>query len=328
MPPIRIGLLGASKIAPTAMIAPAKANPNVELRAIAARDPARAKTFAAQHGVAHAHESYAALIADPNIDLVYNSLPPKHHLEWTLAALRAGKHVLLEKPSGMNAAEAATMVAAAKASGRRLIEAFHYRYHPLFARVLQIIPAELGALKTAEAVFEVSIARAPGEIRYDAGLGGGALMDLGCYPLQWLRNVAREEPEIASASHSLDADGADISTQAVLRFPSGLVASLSCSMQPASGKPMAALKVTGTTGELTVLNPLAPQFGHLLAWKGADGKEFHETFPQVPTYDYQLDAVVSALADGKPLPTEGQDIVNTMRAIDAIKAAAQKGSAA
>jgi predicted dehydrogenase len=325
MPPLRIGILGASKIAPAAMIAPAKANPNVELRAIAARDPARAKAFADAHGVARAHESYAALIADPDIDLVYNSLPPKHHLEWTMAALRAGKHVLLEKPSGMNADEARTMVAGARASGRRLIEAFHYRYHPLFARVLQIVPSELGALRTAEAVFEVPIAKAPGEIRYEAGLGGGALMDLGCYPLQWLRNVAREEPEVASATQVLDADGADTSTLAGLRFPSGLIASLSCSMRPASGKPMAALKVTGATGELTVLNPLAPQFGHLLAWKGPDGKEFHETFPQRATYDYQLDAVAGAIANGTPLPTEGEDIVATMRAIDAIKAAANKG---
>lgn len=325
MPSLRIGILGASKIAPAAMIAPAKANPNVELLAIAARDPTRAKAFADAHGVARAHESYAALIADPDINLVYNSLPPKHHLEWTMAALSAGKHVLLEKPSGMDADEARTMVAGARAFGRRLIEAFHYRYHPLFARVLQIIPSELGALRTAEAVFEVPIAKAPGEIRYDAGLGGGALMDLGCYPLQWLRHVAREEPQVASATQILDAGGADISTIAGLRFPSGLIASLSCSMQPVSGKPMAALKVTGATGELTVLNPLAPQFGHLLAWKGPDGKEFHETFPQRATYDYQLDAVASAIADVTPLPTEGEDIVATMRAIDAIKAAANKG---
>lgn len=316
---LRIGILGASRIAPVAIVAPAKTNPAVDLRAVAARDPARAKAFATAHGVARAHDSYAALIADPEIDLVYNGLPPQHHLTWTMEALRAGKHVLLEKPSAMNAEEASTMVACAHTFGRRLIEAFHYRYHPLFARVLQIIPPELGSLKTAEAVFEVPIAKAPGEIRYDAALGGGALMDLGCYPLHWLRTVARDEPEIVSATQVMDAGGADISTLAGLRFPSGLVASLSCSMQPASGRPMAALTVTGTTGQLTVLNPLAPQFGHMLVWKGADGKEFQETFPQTPTYDHQLDAVVSAIASGTRLPTEGQDIIATMRGIDAIR---------
>jgi predicted dehydrogenase len=325
MASLKIGILGASKIAPMALIAPAKANNSVSLHGIAARDPARAKAFAVTHGIAHAHDSYAALIADPAIDLVYNSLPPKHHLEWTLAALRGGKHVLLEKPSGMNAAEARTMADAARKAGRRLIEAFHYRYHPLFARVLDIARMELGALQSAEALFEVPIANKPDEIRYDAGLGGGALMDLGCYPIQWLRNVAGGEPDVLEAFQTREAGGADIATTARMRFPNRLHATLSCSMQPASGRPMASLTVRGAKGEMTVLNPLAPQFGHLLTWKRTGEPERQETFPQRPTYDYQLDAVVDAIANGTAVPTEGDDIVNTMRVIDAVKSAAQKG---
>lgn len=323
MTALRIGILGASKIAPVAMIAPSKENADVSVVAIAARDPARARAFAETHGIQTAHDNYAALIADPQIDLVYNSLPPKHHLEWTVAALQAGKHVLLEKPSGMNADDARTMVRTAEETGRRLIEAFHYRYHPLFTRVLEIVHTEIGAVRSAEAVFEVPIAKAPGEIRYDAGLGGGALMDLGCYPLQWLRNVAGSEPEIVAASQSLDSDGADLSTRATLRFAGDFQASLQCSMQPASGQPMASLKVLGSAGEMTVLNPLAPQFGHLLTWRRDSEPERQETFPQRATYDFQLDAVVGALASGQPLPTEGDDIVATMRAIDAIRHAAQ-----
>jgi predicted dehydrogenase len=325
MTKLRIGILGASKIAPVAMVAPAKDNPDVAVVAIAARDVQRAQDFAKAHGIARAHDSYAALIADADIDLVYNSLPPKHHLQWTLAALKAGKHVLLEKPSGMSADEAAAMTGAAEKAGRRLIEAYHYRYHPLFARVLEIVSGELGALQTAEAIFEVPIPNVPGEIRYDADLGGGALMDLGCYPVQWLRTIAGEEPEIVGARQVLDRGGADISTHAELRFPAGLSARLSCSMQPIPGKPMAALSINGARGTLKVLNPLAPQFGHLLSWAAHGKAEVQETVSMRATYAYQLDAVVRAITTGASVPTEGADIVATMRAIDAIKAAANTG---
>lgn len=320
---IRIGILGASKIAPLAVIAPAKTNPAVVVSSIAARDPARATAFAKAHDIPSTHESYAALIRDPDVDLVYNSLPPKYHRDWTIAALSAGKHVLLEKPSGMSSADADAMVDAARRANRRLIEAFHYRYHPLFARVLDIAKSQIGALQSAEAVFEVPIPSSPDEIRYDADLGGGALMDLGCYPVHWLRALSGEEPEIVSAAQTLDAGGADIATSATLRFPSGFAARLSCSMQPASGRPMASLQVRGSAGEMTVLNPLAPQFGHLLSWTGRDGLVQQETFPQRATYDYQLDAVVDALVNGTGVPTEGDDIVATMRVLDAIRSTAR-----
>lgn len=322
---LRIGILGASKIAPIAVIAPAKDNPSVRVQAVAARDIDRAKAFAARHGIKEAYGSYAEVLADPNIDLVYNSLPPKHHLEWTLRALQAGKHVLLEKPSCMNAAEAQTMVLAAQAAGRRLIEAFHYRYHPMFVRLLEIVRSELGVLRSAEAVFEVPIPKADGEIRYDPGLGGGALMDLGCYPIHWLRNVSNAEPVVVDARQELDDGGADHSTKAQLRFPSGLEASIACSMRPSGGRPMAALKIVGTDGELMALNPLAPQYGHLLTWKRNGGPERQETLTQRSTYEFQLEAVVSAIEKGISTPTEGQDIVATMRAIDEVKAVSGKG---
>jgi predicted dehydrogenase len=137
--------------------------------------------------------------------------------------------------------------------------------------------------------------------------------------------VTGQEPEIASATQTLHAGGADIATEAALTFPSGFTAALKCSMQPESGRPMAMLRVIGGEGEMTVLNPLAPQYGHALTWRRGNGEPLQETFPMRATYDYQLDAVVNALNAGASVPTEGEDIVDTMRVIDAIKTRAKQG---
>jgi predicted dehydrogenase len=221
----------------------------------------------------------------------------------------------------MTADETAQMAAAAQTAQRRLIEAFHYRYHPMFARILELARSgSLGSLRTAEAVFEVAIPETPGEIRWDAKLGGGALMDLGCYPVHWLRSVAGAEPKVVDVTRNMTPSGVDIATRADLLFPNGLRATLSCSMRPASGQPMASLTLEGSEGRLTALNPLAPQFGHLLTWSAGGAPEASEVFDKRPTYAYQLDAVIRAITTGEPVPTEGDDMIRTMQVIDAIRA--------
>ncbi|MEM9208997.1 MAG: Gfo/Idh/MocA family oxidoreductase, partial [Pseudomonadota bacterium] len=135
---MRIGLLGASRIGVDAIIKPAADVPGVEVCALAARSPARAAEYADEHAIPAIESDYAALVASPDIDLVYNGLPPSEHKSWTIAALRAGKHVLCEKPFALHADEAADMVRAADETGGKLIEAFHYRFHPLFHRVMEI----------------------------------------------------------------------------------------------------------------------------------------------------------------------------------------------
>jgi predicted dehydrogenase len=143
--PLRIGILGAARIAPTALVKPAKGNVEVVVAAVAARDVSRARAFAAKHDVARVHGSYETLIADPGLDAVYNSLPNGLHGRWTQAALAAGKDVLCEKPFTANAAEAREIAELAAKSGRVVMEAFHYRYHPLALRIEQIIASgELG----------------------------------------------------------------------------------------------------------------------------------------------------------------------------------------
>ncbi|WP_340646757.1 Gfo/Idh/MocA family oxidoreductase [Phenylobacterium sp.] len=320
--PLRIGILGAAKIAPTALILPAKATGVVSVVAVAARDPARARAFADLHGIPEISETYEDLITRPDIDAVYNALTPSRHADLSIAALAAGKHVLCEKPFAMNADEARAMVAAAQASGKVLMEAFHYRYHPMFARVLEVIGSgELGKVRDLSAVFQTRLADDGAEIRYERDLGGGSLMDIGTYPLHWVRAAAGAEPTVVRASSVFGRGGVDHSTQAELLFPNGVTARISGSMVEET--PMALLEVTGTRGSLKAINPLAPQMGHLLEVRIEGLEPRRETFSRAPTYDFQLRAFVDA-ARGGPAPlTFGEDSVAQMVLLDAVSAASR-----
>jgi predicted dehydrogenase len=177
---------------PAALLRPALRRDDVVV-AVASRRGAQG--YADRFGIERAYDSYAELLADPDLDLVYNALPPSLHAQWSIAALEAGKHVLCEKPFTRNAAEAERVVMAAERSGRRAIEAFHDHYHPLSAWVRNFLAAEgLGAVRRAEAIFNGATPFDRASIRHDPALGGGALMDLGCYPIHWLRTALRAEP--------------------------------------------------------------------------------------------------------------------------------------
>lgn len=311
--PLKIGILGAAKIAPPALVAPCMATGVAVAYAVAARDRGRAEAFAATNGVEKVLDSYEALIADPEVDAIYNALPPAMHADLTILALRAGKPVLCEKPFTMTADLARTMVAASRETGVMLMEAFHYRYHPMFLRILEIVRGgDLGELKRIEAVFDVPVPETPGEIRYNDALGGGALMDLGTYPVHWARMVAGSEPTVTSASATLNGAGVDLASRAELAFAGGLTAELSCSM---SGGPAIRMTIEGARGTLTATNPLVPQMGHLL--EGPDG--LSETFTRDPTYDFQLRAFVEAVRTGVAPPTSGDDSVAQMAVLDEIR---------
>ena len=316
---LNIGIIGAARVAVYAMIGPAKENPHTQVTAVAARDPARAREFAELHAIPTVHTSYASLIADPEIDLVYVATPPAFHAENAIAALRAGKHVLVEKPFAMNARQAAEIVAAAAQTGRRAFEAFHYRHHALWHRIVGVVRGDqLGPIKSIEAAFHVPIENSPAEFRWNAALGGGALMDLGCYPLQWARVIAGQEPVVVSARMRI-VGGVDAETQAELRFPSGIDARISCGMDGDSFK--AFVNVEGTLGRMSVMNPLAPQLGHLLETRiGAAVRK--ETVDGPSTFAAQLEAVVATLNDGAPFPLAADDPVKSMTTIDAIRLAA------
>jgi len=197
--PLRFGILGAAKIAPNALTLPAGQVPGVEVTAIAARDPARAREFAKANGIPRVLATYKELIADPEIEIIYNPLPNSLHCEWSIRAMRAGKHVFCEKPIASNAAEAERMAQVADQTGLLLVEAFHYRYHPLADRVRGVIQSgAIGKLQHAEGNFSVPIP--PDNIRFDWNLAGGATMDLGCYPLHMIRYFSGLTPRVIAAN--------------------------------------------------------------------------------------------------------------------------------
>jgi predicted dehydrogenase len=315
----RIGLLGASKIARGAVIAPAKANDDFEVVAVGARDTGRARAYADKYGIEHVAGSYAELIARDDVDVVYNALPPSAHLEWTLAALEAGKAVLCEKPFAMNAGEARKMTEAAASAGRILIEAFHYRFHNVMRQAEALMRAgALGRVAKATAAFKGTIPRTPDELRWRAELGGGGLMDLGCYPLHALRTLVGEEPRIETASGRFE-DGVDVEMAAELAFPSGAKGEIACAMiAPAF---TASLAIEGERGRLEIVNFMAPQIGCQFTTT-IDGQTVTRPTDGPTTYEAQLIHLAQLLRGETAQLTGGADAVASMAAIDAIYAVA------
>jgi predicted dehydrogenase len=316
---IRIGLLGASRVSRYAVIEPAAAIEGIGVIAVAARDAARAASFAGENRISRVEADYESLVASDAVDLVYNGLPPSGHARWTIAALEAGKHVLCEKPFAMNAGEAKAMVDAAERTGKVLVEAYHYRFHPLFARVLEALESgAIGAVQGIRAHFNVRILPEPAEIRYDPALGGGAMMDLGCYCVHWARTVMGAEPEVLSAAAVLHETGVDVEMQAVLGFPHGIRAEVRAAMAGDLAEGLdAGLEITGKSGKLTVVNPVSPHMGHELVIEAA-GRRTREEVAGQTTFAHQLRHVISVL-DGEVEPlTGGSDAIANMRVLDRI----------
>ncbi len=317
--PLRIGILGAARIVPNALIEPARRTAGVELSAIAARDPARARDFAAKHGIGRVLPTYDDVIADPAIDVIYNPLPNSLHCEWTIRALKAGKHVLCEKPIASNAAEAERMAEAARGTGLLLGEAFHYCYHPLAHRVRDLIQGgSLGRLTHVEARFTVPIPQP--NIRYDWDLGGGATMDLGCYPLHMIRYFSGMTPRVRNATAQVGPPNIDVAMETDLDLGNGVGARMTCSMAT-DARIEAVFTARGERGELRVTNPVAPHIGHQLSIR-IGGEEKKETVAGETTYTHQLHAFAAAVRGAGAFPTDGADGVINMRVIDEVYRAA------
>jgi predicted dehydrogenase len=318
-PGIRIGILGAAGIAPEAVITPARSVAEAQIVAVAARDRARAVAYAAEHGIPVVHGSYAELLANLDVDVVYNPTPNGLHGRWTVAAVAAGKHVLCEKPFTANAAEARAVAAAVPGSGRVVMEAFHYRYHPLTVRTIEIVRSgELGNLVSVEAGLG-GLGPDRDDIRWQLALAGGALMDLGCYPVHLLRSVLGEEPEVLAATAGQADPGVDAVMDISLEFAAGVAGRVLTSMQAQT--PYIYARFTGEDGELEVANPFAPQRGHKLTIRSG-GRTRTETTTTEPSYVFQLRALADAVLRGAPVSTDPGDAIRNMDVIDAAYLAA------
>ncbi|HMB23200.1 MAG: Gfo/Idh/MocA family protein [Chloroflexota bacterium] len=315
--PIRIGVLGAAAIVPMALTGPVRAVPEAQIVALAARDPVRARAFARKHRIPRVHQTYSDLLADPEIDAIYNPLPNGLHAEWTIRALRVGKHVLCEKPIASNAQEAEEMARVARETGLVLSEAFAYRYHPLAGRIREILASgEIGNVRHIEAQFCFFLPFPNRNIRFHYELAGGALMDAGCYPASLIRFVAGAEPRVESARARLFAPEVDQQMSANLSFGNGCTAHLVCDMR-SSKLFRSSLRVQGDAGTLRVIGPFQPHWFNWLSVQGRNGPHAGRVHG-ANSYALQLRAFIGAIRGEVKLNTDPTDAVNNMRLIDAI----------
>jgi predicted dehydrogenase len=329
---LRIGVLGTARIAERALLRPAHDVPAVTVAAVAARDPSRADAFALQHGIPTAHDSYDDLLADPNIDAVYLPLPNSLHAPWTLRAIEAGKHVLCEKPFAANAAEAAEIVEAADGSGLAVMEAMHYRYHPLVRRMAELVRGgAIGAVRHVQCWTSWPV-EDPADIRYDYALGGGALMDGGCYALDCLRLAGGEASVTGALADPLPSprQTVDRAMAARLEFANGATGWFESAFTR-EGEFRADAHVIGDQGHLWLRNFILAHDGHLIVTQngavvadegptdpeGARGADVDDT-----TFIWQLRAFAAAAQDGAPFPTTAANAAGTMRLIDEVYQAA------
>ena len=293
---------------------------------MAGRDRTRATDFAAKHGVARVHDSYDALVADPDVDAIYNPLPNGLHGRWTAAAIEAGKHVLCEKPFAADADEAEQIAAATAGTGLVVMEAFHYRYHPFFARVLELA-ATLGPLRDVSARM-IALVPDRHDIRYRLDLAGGATMDVGCYAIHQLRTVvgstaegaSSAAPTVTSARAKVMTPGVDRAMRAELAFGDRVTATMECALLAAQA-PVAWLRVVGEEGRLQARFPTRPQLGWITT-RVRGGRARREQVKGGTTFEHQLAAFRDAVVDGRPTLTPPADAAANLRVIDDVYRAA------
>jgi predicted dehydrogenase len=316
--PLRIGILGAARIAELAIVEPAAALGH-RLVAIAARDRQRAESYAAAHGVEKVHDSYADVLADPEVEVVYNPLANGLHGPWNLAAIAAHKHVLSEKPFSSNAEEAREVRDAALASPDvTVLEGFHYAHHPVMLRMHELLDAgHLGDLQRVE-VDMLLPAPPDDDPRWSYELAGGAMMDLGCYALHALRRLAPwagGAPAVVAARGGERAGhpGVDEWVQADFEFPSGVVAAVRVHM--AADERRVSCRLVGSLSEAIAPCFVIPSLDDRVIVRTAGGEQVEE-LGRRSSYTFQLEALARHLRQSARLPFGVDDAVANMELID------------
>lgn len=316
---LRIGILGASRIAEKAIVGPA-AELGHRLVAVAARDPQRAAVFADKYAVERVVGSYAEVIDDPEVDVVYNPLANSLHAPWNLAAISAGKPVLSEKPFARNRSEALSVAQAAEAAAVTVLEGFHYFFHPVTQRAFTLAAGdELGAITRVEVRMGMP-APADTDPRWSLELAGGALMDLGCYGLHIMRSLGRlgisgidGEPSVVRAAAEQRRPGVDARCDVELAFPGGATGVSSNSMVAEDFS--FTIRVVGVDGDLLVHDFIRPNDDDRLTVRSGAGTRV-ERLGTRASYTYQLEAFAAHVEHGIALPLDVADAVANMAFVD------------
>jgi predicted dehydrogenase len=316
---IRWGVLGVAKIAVDKVIPAMQRGQYSEIAAIASRDVEKARAGARKRNIPKAYGSYEELLADPWIDAIYNPLPNHLHVPWSIRCAQAGKHVLCEKPIGLSAAEVRGLISVRNATGVKIGEAFMARTHPQWIRTWELVRSgRVGELRVVSGFFSY-FNRDPNNVRNVAAWGGGALMDIGCYPVTLSRMLFGEEPVAAMALLDRDPEfQTDRLTSAVLHYSKGQCV-FTCSTQLV---PYQRMHILGTKGRIEVEVPFnAPPDRPTRIF--VDGET--EEFPVCDQYTIQGDLFSRAILEDGPVPTPLEDALKNMAVIDAIFRSAETG---
>jgi predicted dehydrogenase len=326
---VKWGILGAAKIARQRVIPGMQKSGLCEVTAIASRDLAKGQTAASELGIPKAYGSYEEMLADPEIEAVYNPLPNHLHIPWSIRAAEAGKHVLCEKPIGMNAAEVRQLMAVRDRTGVVIGEAFMVQTHPQWARIVELVRSgRIGQLRSAIGAFGYYNTD-PANVRNILAYGGGGLMDIGCYPIKTARMVFGEEPLRVASTMIRDAGltGVDVLTSAILEFPSGTCI-FTCSMQLAAHQSM---RFYGTKGFIAPEIPFNAAPGGTSRITIDDGRDLSgggavvEEFAACDHYTLQGERFSQAIREGGAPPVPLEDSIRNMAVIDAIVRAEESG---
>jgi predicted dehydrogenase len=317
MAPLKIGILGAARIADDGIVDPSRALGH-RLIAVAARDRSRAEAFAAQRGVEKVHQTYAEVIDDPKVEVVYNALVNSLHAPWNQYALNAGKHVLSEKPFASNAAEALVVRDIARTASGQIVEGFHYLYHPVNLRLRELVTSgELGEIQQVD--IELNIPSPPdSDPRWSLELAAGATMDLGCYVLSAARQVGRwldAAPSVVTAEATLRKPDVDAAMWVELAYPGGIRGRLHWNMNADSRQMV--WTVTGTAGTAVVPAFAVPHLDNRIVITH-DGRTAEQTLGDQTSYSYQFAALADTLQTGAEFLIDVEDSVANAELMDEV----------
>lgn len=328
MKKLRWGILGTGNIA-NQFAADVMHARRGTLAAVGSRSADSAAAFAQRYNIPTAHGSYDALLADPDIDAIYLTLPNSMHHAWTLRALEAGKHVLCEKPIAANAVQAAEMFDASRRHGRVLMEAFMYKSHPLIHKVIETLPS-IGRVKLVRTSFCFCVSNVHANTRFSTELAGGALMDIGCYCTSFSRMIAGGEPIDVHCRGHLHESGVDDYAAGVLAFANGVLATFTCALTVQADN---TVSICGEEGYIEIPVPWKPPAARSVFTVGysqrpkMDGAgkgdrpepRTFEVSCDRPLYALEADDFAAAVLDGAPLPVTEADTMGNMRVLDELR---------